>query len=219
MRGDLRVSVPPAALAVFAAPETPVRDQVTYQVSTEHGRLLAGRLDFGTRPAFDAAGLADAGTYTDTVEGQPVHVAAVVRTMYDAGRTERHDRHDDRPRRPGVRRIGCAGDERLRPGRVSRRSDGRGRQCQQQLGDLGDGSDRSVAAHRPAALLASGSELHTAVGESLAFLDQALDAGFRPGMGHVVPDRFFWALAPGEEEEGADGDALTPDAPGSRHIH
>ncbi|MDF6450847.1 sensor histidine kinase N-terminal domain-containing protein, partial [Escherichia coli] len=87
--GRLRVSVPPAALAVFAAPETPVRDQVTYQVSTEHGRLLAGRLDFGTRPAFDAAGLADAGTYTDTVEGQPVHVAAVVRTMYDAGRTER----------------------------------------------------------------------------------------------------------------------------------
>ena len=41
--GRLRVSVPPAALAVFAAPETPVRDQVTYQVSTEHGRLLAGR--------------------------------------------------------------------------------------------------------------------------------------------------------------------------------
>ena len=70
-----------------------------------------------------------------------------------------------------------------------------------------------------AALLASGSELHNAVGESLAFLDQALDAGFRPGMGNVVPDRFFWALAPGEEDDGADGDALTPDAPGSRHIH
>lgn len=70
-----------------------------------------------------------------------------------------------------------------------------------------------------AALLASGSELHHAVGESLAFLDQALDAGFRPGMGNVVPDRFFWALAPGEEDDGADGDALTPDAPGSRHIH
>ena len=26
-----------------------------------------------------------------------------------------------------------------------------------------------------------------------------LDAGFRPGMGGVVPDRFFWALPPGEE--------------------
>jgi hydroxymethylpyrimidine/phosphomethylpyrimidine kinase len=70
-----------------------------------------------------------------------------------------------------------------------------------------------------AALLASGSELHNAVGESLAFLDQALDAGFRPGMGNVVPDRFFWALAPGEEEEGADSDSMPPDAPGSRHIH
>ncbi len=70
-----------------------------------------------------------------------------------------------------------------------------------------------------AALLASGSELHTAVGESLAFLDQALDAGFRPGMGNVVPDRFFWALDPSEEEDGTDSEALTPDAPGSRHIH
>ena len=55
-----------------------------------------------------------------------------------------------------------------------------------------------------AALLATGAELHAAVGEALAFLDQALDAGFRPGMGNVVPDRFFWAL-PGDEEEG-DGD-------------
>ena len=45
-----------------------------------------------------------------------------------------------------------------------------------------------------AALLATGVELHAAVGEALAFLDQALDAGFRPGMGNVVPDRFFWAL-------------------------
>jgi hydroxymethylpyrimidine/phosphomethylpyrimidine kinase len=50
-----------------------------------------------------------------------------------------------------------------------------------------------------AALLASGADLPAAVGESLAFLDQALDAGFRPGMGHVIPDRFFWALPPDEE--------------------
>ena len=35
-----------------------------------------------------------------------------------------------------------------------------------------------------------------------AFLDQSLDAGFRPGMGNVVPDRFFWALPPGEEGRG-----------------
>ena len=70
-----------------------------------------------------------------------------------------------------------------------------------------------------AALLASGAELHTAVGEALAFLDQALDAGFRPGMGNVVPDRFFWALPP--EEEGDEGepaaDDVTPKNP--RHVH
>jgi hydroxymethylpyrimidine/phosphomethylpyrimidine kinase len=35
-----------------------------------------------------------------------------------------------------------------------------------------------------------------AVSEALSFLDQALDSGFRPGMGGVIPDRFFWALPP-----------------------
>jgi hydroxymethylpyrimidine/phosphomethylpyrimidine kinase len=48
----------------------------------------------------------------------------------------------------------------------------------------------------------AGSELQAAVGEALSFLDQSLDAGFRPGMGNVVPDRFFWALPPDEEGEG-----------------
>ena len=33
-----------------------------------------------------------------------------------------------------------------------------------------------------------------------------LDAGFRPGMGNVVPDRFFWALARRGEEDGEPGD-------------
>jgi len=71
-----------------------------------------------------------------------------------------------------------------------------------------------------AALLAAGSELHMAVGESLAFLDQALDAGFRPGMGNVIPDRFFWALPPGEEgEAGPEGSPEEGDAPGSRQVH
>lgn len=71
-----------------------------------------------------------------------------------------------------------------------------------------------------AALLAAGSELHMAVGESLAFLDQALDAGFRPGMGNVIPDRFFWALPPGEEDEqGPEGTPEEGDSPGTRHIH
>jgi hydroxymethylpyrimidine/phosphomethylpyrimidine kinase len=71
-----------------------------------------------------------------------------------------------------------------------------------------------------AALLASDAELPAAVGEALTFLDQALDAGFRPGMGGVVPDRFFWALPP--EEEGQDeGEAgSTEDTPKSpRQVH
>jgi hydroxymethylpyrimidine/phosphomethylpyrimidine kinase len=50
-----------------------------------------------------------------------------------------------------------------------------------------------------AALLAAGAELQAAVGEALAFMDQTLDSGFRPGMGGVVPDRFFWAMPPPEE--------------------
>jgi hydroxymethylpyrimidine/phosphomethylpyrimidine kinase len=75
-----------------------------------------------------------------------------------------------------------------------------------------------------AALLATGVELHAAVGEALSFLDQALDAGFRPGMGNVIPDRFFWALPEEEEgeaaaaEDAADADAAAaPKNP--RHIH
>ncbi len=76
-----------------------------------------------------------------------------------------------------------------------------------------------------ASLLAAGSELHDAVGEALAFLDQSLDAGFRPGMGNVVPDRFFWALPPADEAEaGADGtdgavESGEPGAGGSRRVH
>jgi len=72
-----------------------------------------------------------------------------------------------------------------------------------------------------AALLASGAELHAAVGEALTFLDQSLDAGFRPGMGNVVPDRFFWALPPGEEGEGEPTEEPNgSDAPkGPRHVH
>lgn len=50
-----------------------------------------------------------------------------------------------------------------------------------------------------AAILSSGTALDIAAAEALSFLDQALDAGFRPGMGGVIPDRFFWALPPGED--------------------
>ena len=74
--------------------------------------------------------------------------------------------------------------------------------------------------------MGTGQELHLAVSEALAFLDQSLDAGFRPGMGNVVPDRFFWALPPGDEEAAAAADGaepfdpndLTPPGP-SRNVH
>ena len=76
-----------------------------------------------------------------------------------------------------------------------------------------------------ASLLASGSELQAAVGEALAFLDQSLDAGFRPGMGNVVPDRFFWAAPPpeeGDDDGGSDEPAAADDAGpkgASRRVH
>lgn len=44
-----------------------------------------------------------------------------------------------------------------------------------------------------AALVASGADLAAAATEALSYLDRCLDAGFRPGMGNVVPDRLFWA--------------------------
>jgi len=62
-----------------------------------------------------------------------------------------------------------------------------------------------------ASLLASGSELQAAVGEALSFLDQSLDAGFRPGMGNIVPDRFFWAMPPADEEGAPDDEPGAPE--------
>lgn len=52
-----------------------------------------------------------------------------------------------------------------------------------------------------AALLASGSDLAESVKEALGYLDRCLDAGFRPGMGHIVPDRLFWAQPESDEVE------------------
>lgn len=48
-----------------------------------------------------------------------------------------------------------------------------------------------------AALLASGSSLEDAVREAQDYTWQALNAGFRPGMGQFIPDRFFWARESG----------------------
>lgn len=56
------------------------------------------------------------------------------------------------------------------------------------------------------ALIASGTELTEAVAEALGYLDQCLGNGFRPGMGHVLPDRMFWAQPEPED----DADDSTP---------
>lgn len=58
-----------------------------------------------------------------------------------------------------------------------------------------------------AALLASGDDLPEAFTEALSYLDRCLEGGFRPGMGHIVPDRLFWAQP--EDEPEAASDALS----------
>jgi hydroxymethylpyrimidine/phosphomethylpyrimidine kinase len=57
-----------------------------------------------------------------------------------------------------------------------------------------------------AALLASGCDLTEAFSEALSYLDRCLDSGFRPGMGHVVPDRLFWAQPESDETDAADAE-------------
>ncbi|MBS0468081.1 MAG: bifunctional hydroxymethylpyrimidine kinase/phosphomethylpyrimidine kinase [Proteobacteria bacterium] len=59
-----------------------------------------------------------------------------------------------------------------------------------------------------AALVASGNDLGEATSEALTFLDGCLEHGFRPGMGHVLPDRMFWA----EPDDDDNNDESTPTA-------
>lgn len=66
------------------------------------------------------------------------------------------------------------------------------------------------------ALIAVGADLQTACAEALTYLDQCLDAGFQPGMGHAMPDRLFWAHDGDLDEDGDDeadesDDRLAPD--------
>jgi hydroxymethylpyrimidine/phosphomethylpyrimidine kinase len=61
------------------------------------------------------------------------------------------------------------------------------------------------------ALIGGGSDLQSACAEALTYLDQCLDAGFQPGMGHAVPDRLFWA----HDEDEAEQSVPTEDAPDS----
>lgn len=58
------------------------------------------------------------------------------------------------------------------------------------------------------ALLATGNDLGAATLEALEYLDHSLDAGFRPGMGHYLPDRLFWAQPSEEDEESEDEEEL-----------
>ncbi len=62
-----------------------------------------------------------------------------------------------------------------------------------------------------AALLASGTDLPAAVTEALSYMDRCLDAGFRPGMGHVLPDRLFWAQPEDDDDEDGPETPADPD--------
>ncbi|MEI8327021.1 MAG: bifunctional hydroxymethylpyrimidine kinase/phosphomethylpyrimidine kinase, partial [Betaproteobacteria bacterium] len=55
-----------------------------------------------------------------------------------------------------------------------------------------------------AALIASGSDVASATHEALGYLDRCLLGGFRPGMGHTVPDRLFWAQPQVGSTDGVD---------------
>ncbi len=61
------------------------------------------------------------------------------------------------------------------------------------------------------ALLASGVALPQATGEALSYLDRCLDAGFRPGMGHILPDRLFWAQSGDEDDDTAEAESASAD--------
>ncbi len=55
-----------------------------------------------------------------------------------------------------------------------------------------------------AASLAHGLPVEDAVREAQEYTWQTLAAGFRPGMGQYIPDRFFWARRQSEGKDGAD---------------
>ncbi|MDH4464787.1 MAG: bifunctional hydroxymethylpyrimidine kinase/phosphomethylpyrimidine kinase [Acidovorax sp.] len=61
------------------------------------------------------------------------------------------------------------------------------------------------------ALVGAGNDLGEATSEALSYLDRCLDAGFRPGMGHIVPDRMFWAQ-PDDDEDDEEGEDDAPPA-------
>lgn len=64
-----------------------------------------------------------------------------------------------------------------------------------------------------AALLANGGELPQAASEALCYLDRCLGNGFRPGMGHAIPDRLFWAQADPDHDISENPSDQPPAAP------
>lgn len=81
---------------------------------------------------------------------------------------------------------------------------------------IGAGETLSAAL---SALIASGTELTEAVAEALGYLDQCLGNGFRPGMGHVLPDRMFWAQPESDDDSGEDGEPAPIDIPPNATRH
>jgi len=55
-----------------------------------------------------------------------------------------------------------------------------------------------------AAALANGLDVPDAVREAQEYTWQALAGGFRPGMGQILPDRFFWAREVESESDGGE---------------
>lgn len=58
-----------------------------------------------------------------------------------------------------------------------------------------------------AATLANGLDIPEAVREAQEYTWQTLNAGFRPGMGQHIPDRFFWARETEDDEKTHEGEA------------
>lgn len=63
-----------------------------------------------------------------------------------------------------------------------------------------------------AATLANGLDLPEAIFEAQEYTWQTLAAGFRPGMGQYIPDRFFWARDQAEDEAESEADEANNDS-------
>ena len=57
-------------------------------------------------------------------------------------------------------------------------------------------------------MIANGLSIDDSVKEAQQYTWQALRAGFRPGMGQHIPDRFFWANE--QEDSDRDDENATP---------